>query len=54
MRHLSTIAREAGLRELAAEVLSENTAMLKVMKNSGLSYSAKPESGTVAITLQLT
>jgi RimJ/RimL family protein N-acetyltransferase len=54
MQHLATIAREAGLRELAAEVLPENTAMLKVLKNSGFSCSTKLEAGTVAITLQLT
>jgi hypothetical protein len=36
MRHLAAIARGAGLRELIAEVLPENTAMLKVLEKSAL------------------
>ena len=35
MRHLAAIAREAGLRELIAEVLTDNTGMLKVFEKSG-------------------
>jgi hypothetical protein len=30
MRHLMALARETGLRELIAEVLPDNVAMLKV------------------------
>ncbi len=33
--HLSRLARDAGLRELIAEVLPENTAMLKVLNKFG-------------------
>jgi len=33
--HLSHLARDAGLRELIAEVLPENTAMLKVLNKFG-------------------
>jgi RimJ/RimL family protein N-acetyltransferase len=36
MRHLAAIAQEAGLNELIAEVLPENTPMLKVFEKSGL------------------
>ena len=53
MRHLAAIAREAGLKELIAEVLPENTPMLKVFKNSELRLSTKREPGVVHVTLQL-
>jgi RimJ/RimL family protein N-acetyltransferase len=53
MRHLILIAREAGLRELTAEVLSNNKAMLKVLERSGLQHSAKQEAGSTHVTLQL-
>jgi RimJ/RimL family protein N-acetyltransferase len=35
MRHLAALARDAGLKELIAEVLPENTAMLKVFRKFG-------------------
>ena len=35
MRHLAHLARDAGLKELIAEVLPENTAMLKVFSKFG-------------------
>jgi RimJ/RimL family protein N-acetyltransferase len=35
MHHLARLAREAGLKELIAEVLPENTAMLKVFSKFG-------------------
>ena len=35
MRHLAVLARDAGLKELVAEVLPENTAMLKLFKKFG-------------------
>jgi len=53
MRHLTTLARDAGLKELIAEVLPENIPMLKVFENSGLRLSAKQEDGVVHISLQL-
>ena len=37
MRHLVKLARDAGLKELFAEVLPENVAMMKVFEKSGLS-----------------
>ena len=36
MRHLATIARAAGVKELVAEVLPDNIPMLKVFQKSGL------------------
>jgi GNAT superfamily N-acetyltransferase len=53
MRHLALIAREAGLREITAEVLSSNKAMLKVFGKSGLQCSTKQEAGSTHVTLQL-
>jgi len=53
MRHLAAIARDAGLRELIAEVLPENTAMLKVFKKSGLHPTTRREAGIMHVTLQL-
>ena len=53
MRHITAIARDAGLKELIAELLPENSAMLKVFEKSGLRCRTQRESGTVHITLQL-
>ena len=53
MRHLTTIARSAGLIELTAEVLAENTPMLKIFQNSGLSTSAKRQGGIVHVEMRL-
>ncbi len=53
MRHLAAIAREAGLRQLTAEVLPHNKAMLKVFEKSGLQFGTKREPGTVHVTLKL-
>ena len=53
MRHLATIARSSGLRELVAEVLPDNTAMLKVFEKSAFGLSTKRGSGVVHVTLRL-
>jgi GNAT superfamily N-acetyltransferase len=53
LRHLATIARAAGLKELVAEVLPENIPMLKVFEKSGLKLSTKREPGVVHVALQL-
>jgi RimJ/RimL family protein N-acetyltransferase len=53
MRHLTMIAREAGLKELTAEVLPDNLSMLKVFQKSGLRLSTKRESQVVHVALQL-
>ncbi|MGA9549670.1 MAG: GNAT family N-acetyltransferase, partial [Rhodomicrobium sp.] len=53
MRHLAGIAREAGLKELTAEVLPDNISMLKVFEKSGLHLKVERESQVMHITLQL-
>ncbi|MGY4368893.1 RimJ/RimL family protein N-acetyltransferase [Bradyrhizobium sp. LB1.3] len=53
MRHLVNIAREAGLRELTAEVLSENTAMLKIFGRFGFKPATRRDPQTVHLALQL-
>jgi ribosomal protein S18 acetylase RimI-like enzyme len=53
MRHLAAIARAAGLRELTAEVLPDNTPMVKVFESSGLRPRVKHEPGVMHVTLAL-
>ena len=53
LRHLTAIARAAGLKELIAEVLPENTAMLKVFEKSGLHVSTTREPRVVHVALGL-
>jgi GNAT superfamily N-acetyltransferase len=52
MRHLAAIGREAGLRELTAEVLRENTARLKVFEKSGLKMRVQREGQYDHVTLR--
>jgi GNAT superfamily N-acetyltransferase len=53
LRHLIAIARGAGLSGLTAEVLAENTPMLKVFQSSGLSSSVKRKGSIVCVTMRL-
>lgn len=53
MHHLVTIARESGLKELVAEVLHQNVAMLRVFQKSGVQVSTKHEAGVAHVTLRL-
>jgi RimJ/RimL family protein N-acetyltransferase len=53
MRHLMSIARNAGLRELLADVLSDNKPMLRVFQKCGLAISTKRESDSLHVTMQL-
>ncbi len=53
LRHLIVIARAAGLRELVAEVLADNRAMIKVFEKSGLPVSTRRTSEVVHVTMQL-
>ena len=53
LRHLATIARNSGLIEFTAEVLPDNTAMLKVFEKSGLKPVVKRGTDATHITLQL-
>jgi len=52
MRHLATLGREAGLRELIAEALSENIPMLNVFERSGLAMNTRREGTVVHVTLR--
>src|SRR6516164_2985727 len=53
MRHLLVIAREAGLKELTAEVLPENAAMLKVFSKFGFRAGSGSDPQVRHLTLQL-
>ena len=53
MRHLIKIARDGGLRELTAEVLPENTAMLRVFERFGFRPAAQGDPQTVHLVLEL-
>jgi GNAT superfamily N-acetyltransferase len=53
MHHLAAVARSCGIRELIAEVLSDNIPMLKVFEKSGLDLSTKREAGVVHVALWL-
>ena len=53
MKHVGILARDAGVRELIAEVLPENAAMLKVFRSSGYPISTTREPGVMRVRLQL-
>lgn len=53
LRHLAALARAAGLSTLLAEVLPENTAMLRVFERSGLKAAQVRDGDLVHVTLQL-
>ena len=53
LRHLSSLARKAGLREFVAEVLPENAAMLKVFVKSELEVTTRRESQSIHVVLRL-
>jgi RimJ/RimL family protein N-acetyltransferase len=53
LRHLITIARATGLKELVAEVLPDNAPMLKVFERSGLRMARKRGRDAVHVTLRL-
>jgi RimJ/RimL family protein N-acetyltransferase len=52
MRLIAAIGREAGLEELVAEVLADNTPMLKVFERSGLAMTTKHEGTVVHLSLR--
>jgi GNAT superfamily N-acetyltransferase len=54
IRHLTGIARAAGLQEFAAEVLGENQPMLKVFTRCGLAMKTRRSRDIVHVTLSLT
>ena len=53
MRHLVEIAQAAGLNELTAEVLPENTAMLRVFGKFGFRPAGRRDPQTVHLVLRL-
>ncbi|WP_076861168.1 GNAT family N-acetyltransferase [Bradyrhizobium mercantei] len=53
MRHLLVIARDAGLKELTAEVLPENVAMLSIFGRFGFRSSAGGDPQVRHLTLEL-
>lgn len=53
MRHLVELASDAGLRELTAEVLPENTAMLKVFGKFGFKPAPRRDPQIVHLVLDL-
>jgi len=53
LRHLALIARQAGLKELAADVMPENTAMLKVFAASGLGIRTWREPDATHVVLRV-
>ena len=53
MRHLVVIARNAGLKELIAEVLPDNAAMLAVFSRCGLPMRETRDGGVVHVALAL-
>lgn len=53
LRHLATLARQAGLKQFTAEVLPDNAPMLKVFEMSGLKLSSKRSDDGLHVVLQL-
>lgn len=53
LRHLVLLARNAGIKELIAEVLPENIPMLKVFEKSGLSLQTYRRTGVVELILNV-
>ena len=53
MRQLVAIARGAGLKELIADVLPENTAMLKIFRTTGLRINTERDPEATHLVLYL-
>jgi GNAT superfamily N-acetyltransferase len=53
LKHLAAIARDNGLETFVANVLPENTGMLKVFANSGLQVRRAFKMGSVHVTMPL-
>ena len=53
LRHLTAIARNAGVKEFTAEILPENRPMLKVFEKSRLDFTTTREPGVVHMVLRL-
>jgi RimJ/RimL family protein N-acetyltransferase len=53
MHHLLTLARDAGLKTFVAEVLPENTGMLKVFAKSGLDVKTTRDADVVHVVIKI-
>ena len=53
MRHLTLLAKRASLKRLLADVLPENTAMINILKKSGLPATITKAKGVVHIALDI-
>ena len=53
MHHLALLARDAGLKELIAEVLPENSAMLKLFRKFGFKSASKGSPQVIHLALLL-
>jgi GNAT superfamily N-acetyltransferase len=53
LRHLAVLARQAGLKEFTAEVLSDNAPMLKVFERSGLNVTSQRSADGMHVALKL-
>jgi len=53
LRHLTDIAREQGVRELTAEVLSDNRPMRSVFAKAGFKLARSDDPTTVHLSLSL-
>lgn len=53
MRHLILLARRASLKQLVADVLAENNAMINILKKSGLPVTTTRNEGVVHVRLDI-
>jgi acyl-CoA synthetase (NDP forming)/GNAT superfamily N-acetyltransferase len=53
LEHLASLARQRGLRVFIAETLAENSAMLRVFADAGLSVQRRASDGVVELTFPL-
>jgi RimJ/RimL family protein N-acetyltransferase len=53
MRHLVSLARRASLKQLIADVLPENTAMINILRKSGLPTTISRAKGVIHVRLDL-
>ena len=53
MRHLIRLARRASLKQLVADVLPDNTAMINILKKSGLPATITKSKGVIHIQLNV-
>ncbi len=52
MHHIAASAREAGVREILAEVIADNASMLGVLEHSGLTATTRREGTTIHVSMR--